>query len=215
MAKKIVLKNGELAKLQKQLGMDSAEEVKKVILAVHGSSYALDEDDKKSDAKDEDDKKAEDEDDEVIVEDSDDDEKKAKDEEKQTQAERDNESEAMRLKDREKREEKDRDRDREEAKDSKGAMDAAEVRNSIMGIFAAGREVEPLVGQIALDGFSSDHAVYEYALKQKGIDTRGINTAGLAALVKAQKSSGMAQDSAPAHAGNVNPSVKSALARFK
>ncbi|UQS93162.1 prohead core protein protease [Acinetobacter phage Brutus] len=170
MAKNVVLKKGSLAKLREQLGMDSAEDLKKVILAVHGS-LALDEDDKK--AEDEDDKKAEDEDDVEIVEDSDDD--------KQTQADKDNESEAMRLKAREKREEKDRDEDK------KQAMDAAEVRGSIMNIFKAGREVEPLVGVIALDGFSSDHEVYAYALKQKGVDTTGINTAGLAALVKAQK----------------------------
>ncbi|QYC51704.1 hypothetical protein [Acinetobacter phage Abp95] len=177
MAKNVVLKKGSLAKLREQLGMDSAEDLKKVILAVHGS-LALDEDDKK--AEDEDDKKAEDEDDVEIVEDSEDD-KKAKDEDKQTQADKDNESEAMRLKAREKREEKDRDEDK------KQAMDAAEVRGSIMNIFKAGREVEPLVGVIALDGFSSDHEVYAYALKQKGVDTTGINTAGLAALVKAQK----------------------------
>ncbi|WVH13543.1 head maturation protease [Acinetobacter phage vB_AbaM_fThrA] len=170
MAKNVVLKKGSLAKLREQLGMDSAEDLKKVILAVHGS-LALDEDDKK--AEDEDDKKAEDEDDVEIVEDSEYD--------KQTQADKDNESEAMRLKAREKREEKDRDEDK------KQAMDAAEVRGSIMNIFKAGREVEPLVGVIALDGFSSDHEVYAYALKQKGVDTTGINTAGLAALVKAQK----------------------------
>lgn len=178
MAKKIKLKDSGLAKLREQLGMDSAEDVKKVIIAVHGSTYALDEDDKKSDAEDEDDdKKAEDEEDVEIVEDE---------EDKQTQADKDNESEAMRLKAREKREEKDRERDKEQAQDM--AMDAAEIRNGIMSIFKAGREVEPLVGQIALDGFSSDHAVYEYALQQKGIETKGINTAGLAALVKVHKS---------------------------
>lgn len=191
MAKKIVMPKGELAKLQKQLGMDSAEDVKKVILAVHGSTkLALDEDDKK--AEDEDDKKtdAEDEEEVEIVEDSEED-KKAKDEDKQTQADKDNESEAMRLKDREKREEKDR------TKDKEMAQDAAEIRGGIMGIFKAGREVEPLVGVIALDGFTSDHDVYAYALKQKGIDTKGINTAGLAALVKAQKTPVVAMDSAP------------------
>lgn len=188
MAKKIVMPKGELAKLQKQLGMDSAEDVKKVILAVHGSTkLALDEDDKK--ACDEEDKKAEDEEVE-IVEDSEED-KKAKDEDKQTQADKDNESEAMRLKEREKREEKDR------TKDKEMAQDAAEIRGGIMGIFKAGREVEPLVGVIALDGFSSDHDVYEFALKQKGIDTKGINTAGLAALVKSHKSPAVAMDSAP------------------
>jgi hypothetical protein len=202
MAKNVVLKKGSLAKLREQLGMDSAEDLKKVILAVHGS-LALDEDDKK--AEDEEDKKAEDEDDVEIVEDSDDD-KKAKDEDKQTQADKDNESEAMRLKAREKREEKDRDEDK------KQAMDAAEVRGSIMNIFKAGREVEPLVGVIALDGFSSDHEVYAYALKQKGVDTTGINTAGLAALVKSQKSPTVAMDSAPK--GKVAESTLNSIKRF-
>ncbi|UYL86074.1 prohead core protein protease [Acinetobacter phage vB_AbaM_BP10] len=178
MAKNVVLKKGSLAKLREQLGMDSAEDLKKVILAVHGS-LALDEDDKK--AEDEDDKKAEDEDDVEIVEDSEDD--------KQTQADKDNESEAMRLKAREKREEKDRDEDKKQAQDSAIAMDEVEKRvmARVNGIHKAAREVEPLVGVIALDGFSSDHEVYAYALKQKGVDTTGINTAGLAALVKSQK----------------------------
>ncbi|AYP69009.1 hypothetical protein [Acinetobacter phage vB_AbaM_IME284] len=203
MAKNVVLKKGSLAKLREQLGMDSAEDLKKVILAVHGS-LALDEDDKK--AEDEDDKKAEDEDDVEIVEDSDDDDKKAKDEDKQTQADKDNESEAMRLKAREKREEKDRDEDK------KQAMDAAEVRGSIMNIFKAGREVEPLVGVIALDGFSSDHEVYAYALKQKGVDTTGINTAGLAALVKSHKTPAVAMDSAPK--GKVAESTLNSIKRF-
>lgn len=202
MAKKIVMKKGGLAKLREQLGMDSAEDIKKNILAVH-EALALDEDDKKSDAEDEDDtKKAEDEEDVEIVEDE---------EDKQTQADKDNESEAMRLKAREKREEKDRERDKEQAQDM--AMDAAEIRNGIMSIFKAGREVEPLVGQIALDGFTSDHAVYEYALKQKGVDTRGINTAGLAALVKAQKTGGIAMDSAP-KAGPASKETNDLLKRF-
>lgn len=202
MAKKIVMKKGGLAKLREQLGMDSAEDIKKTIMAVH-EALALDEDDKKSDAEDEDDdKKAEDEEDVEIVEDE---------EDKQTQADKDNESEAMRLKAREKREEKDRERDKEQAQDM--AMDAAEIRNGIMSIFKAGREVEPLVGQIALDGFTSDHAVYEYALKQKGIETKGINTAGLAALVKAQKTGGIAMDSAP-KAGPASKETNDLLKRF-
>ena len=210
MAKKIVMAKGELAKLQKQLGMDSAEDVKKAILAVHASSkMALDEDDKK--AKDEDDKKSDAEDEEVeIVEDSEDD-KKAKDEDKQTQADKDNESEAMRLKAREEREEKDRNRDKAQAQDM--AMDAAEIRAGIMNIFKAVREVEPLVGVIALDGFSSDHEVYAYALGQKGIETKGINTAGLAALVKSQKSAPIAMDSMPK--GKVSESTINAISRFK
>lgn len=188
MAKKIVMAKGELAKLQKQLGMDSAEDVKKAILAVHASSkMALDEDDKK--AEDEDDKKSDAEDEEVeIVEDSEDD-KKAKDEDKQTQADKDNESEAMRLKEREKREEKDRNRDKAQAQDSALAMDALEksVISRFQGINSALRSVEPLVGVLAMDGFDSEHSVLEYALKQKGIKTDGINTDGLRLAVELQK----------------------------
>ncbi|ARB06821.1 head maturation protease [Acinetobacter phage WCHABP12] len=198
MAKNVVLKKGSLAKLREQLGMDSAEDLKKVILAVHGS-LALDEDDKK--AEDEDDKKAEDEDDVEIVEDSDDD--KAKDEDDGEKA--DKERKAL--------EKTDKD-DREAKKDDKKEMaqDAAEIRGSIMNIFKAGREVEPLVGVIALDGFSSDHEVYAYALKQKGVDTTGINTAGLAALVKSHKSPTVAMDSAPK--GKVAESTLNSIKRF-
>ncbi|WMC00235.1 head maturation protease [Acinetobacter phage Ab31] len=203
----IKLKNGSLAKLQKQLGMDSLEDVKKTIVAVHGS-LALDEDDKKAEDEDEDDKKAEDEDDVEIVEDSEDD--------KQTQADKDNESEAMRLKAREKREEKDRDEDKKQAQDSAIAMDEVEKRvmARVNGIHKAAREVEPLVGVIALDGFSSDHEVYAYALKQKGVDTTGINTAGLAALVKTHKTPAVAMDSAP-KAGKLSETTLKALRGLK
>lgn len=201
----IKLKNGSLVKLQKQLGMDSLEDVKKTIVAVHGS-LALDEDDKK--AEDEDDKKAEDEDDVEIVEDSEDD--------KQTQADKDNESEAMRLKAREKREEKDRDEDKKQAMDAAIAMDEVEKRvmARVNGIHKAAREVEPLVGVIALDGFNSDHEVYAYALKQKGVDTTGINTAGLAALVKTHKTPAVAMDSAP-KAGKLSETTLKALRGLK
>lgn len=212
MTKKISVKNGGLAKLQKQLGMDSAE-LKKVILAVHGSTYALDSDDKDPRGEDEDDKKAEDEDDEQaedeeveIVEDS---EEQAEDE--QTQAEKDNESEAMRLKDREKREEKDRDREK--------AMDSAILvaKQDVMNIFKAVREVEPLVGQIALDGFTSDHDVYAYALKQTGVKVpKGTNTQGLMlavdmAIDKA-KGKTVAMDSKPV--GRVSEQTSNMLKRF-
>lgn len=169
--KKVALKKGALAELKTQLGMDSDEAVKKVILAVHGS-LALDSYDKKAEDEDDEDKKAEDEIEIIEKEDV------AEDEDKQTQADRDNESEAMRLKEREKREEKDRNRDKREA-----AMDADTVRTQIMGLFSAARKVEPLVGELALDGFSSAADVYAYALSKKGVQTKGINEAGLAALV--------------------------------
>ncbi|WP_334109091.1 DUF2213 domain-containing protein [Methylobacillus sp.] len=121
--------------------------------------------------------------------------KPAKDE--QTQAERDNESEALRLKDREERERKDRDADK--------AMDAdtiaATVEARINAKYAARDAVEPLVGRIAMDGFSDAKAIYEYALKQKGIACDGINEAGLKALVAMQRDSKpaatVAMDSAP------------------
>ncbi|ADO14388.1 head maturation protease [Acinetobacter phage AB1] len=212
MAKKIVLKDGGVSKSRdflKSLGMDSAsdEDVKKMLTFAHDiSKLALDEDDKK--AEDEDDKKAEDEDDVEIVEDSDDD--------KQTQADKDNESEAMRLKAREKREEKDRDEDKKQAQDSAIAMDEVEKRvmARVNGIHKAAREVEPLVGVIALDGFNSDHEVYAYALKQKGVDTTGINTAGLAALVKTHKTPAVAMDSAP-KAGKLSETTLKALRGLK
>lgn len=118
----------------------------------------------------------------------------AKDE--QTQAERDNESEALRLKDREKRERKDRDEDK--------AMDAdtiaATVEARINAKYAARDAVEPLVGRIAMDGFSDAKAIYEYALKQKGIACDGINEAGLKALVAMQRDSKAAVTVAMDHA---------------
>lgn len=120
--------------------------------------------------------------------------KPAKDE--QTQAERDNESEAMRLKDREKRERKDRDEDK--------AMDAdtiaATVEARINAKYAARDAVEPIVGRIAMDGFSDAKAIYEYALKQKGIACDGINEAGLKALVAMQRDSNPAATVAMDHA---------------
>lgn len=212
MAKKIVLPKGELAKLQKQLGMDSAEVVKKVILAVHGSTkLALDEDDKK--AEDEKDEKTEDEEDVEIVEDSEDD--KAKDEDKQTQADKDNESEAMRLKAREKREEKDRDADKKQAQDFAIVMDEVvkTAKAEMMAVFKAIKGVEPIVGVLAMDAFDTAHGFYEYAAKEAGHNTKGVNTAGLAALVASHKSTSIAMDSAPK--GKVSESTINAISRFK
>lgn len=208
MTKKIVLKKGAIAKLQKQLGMDSAEEVKKHILAVH-ASLALDSDDKKAEDED-DDKKAEDEEEVEISED----EKDEKAEDEQTQADKDNESEAMRLKEREKREENDRTRDKEQAQDSKMAMDSAikTAKQDMMAIFKAVKDVEPIVGVMAMDSFDSAHGFYEYAVKQTGQDTKGINTAGLAALVATHQKSPIAMDSKPQ--GKVSEATSKALSRF-
>jgi hypothetical protein len=200
MAKKIVLKNGSLAKLQQQLGMDSAE-LKKTIVAVH-KALALDEKEEK--AEDEDDEKSE------KAEDEDEDEKDEK------QAEDDDSDVVEDEEDDDKKEAEDED-DEEDKKDDKKkgtAMDAASLRQGVMSIFKAGREVEPLVGVIALDGFTSDRDVYAYALKQKGVDTKGINTAGLAALVKAQKAGNLAMDTAQKPSGNVSDEVRGSLSRF-
>lgn len=127
--------------------------------------------------------------------------KPAKDE--QTQAERDNESEALRLKDREERKKlEETDRDDREAKAMDADTIAATVESRINAKYAARDAVEPLVGRIAMDGFSDAKAIYEYALKQKGIACDGINEAGLKALVAMQRDSkpaaSVAMDSAPA-----------------
>ena len=159
MAKKIALKKGALAKLQAQLGMDSAEELKKVIGAVHGA-LALDSDEE------EEEEKAEDEIDiiekEATAEDEAEEDEKAKDEDDEEKAEDSN-------------------------MEPRGAHDAAliaqDARTQVMGIFTAAKKVAPLVGEIALDGFSSASDVYAYALKAKGVQTKGINEAGLSALV--------------------------------
>ena len=170
MSKKIALKKGAIAKLQAELGMDSAEAVKKHILAVH-SALALDEDDKEEKAEDEIDiiekeDTAEDEDkDDDKAEDEDDEPKKAEDEDM-------------------------------DVRGAKVAQDAA--IGAVMGIFTAANKVKPLVGEIALDGFKSASDVYAYALKAKGVQTKGINEAGLSALVDQQVKGGrnVAMDSA-------------------
>lgn len=183
MAKNVVLKKGSLAKLREQLGMDSAEDLKKVILAVHGS-LALDEDDKK--AEDEDDKKAEDEDDVIEAEDEDD---------KQTQADKDNESEAMRLKAREKREEKDRERDKEQAQDS--AMIEQRAVERVTALFEAKDIVKPIVGEIACD---SAEDAYKTALNQLGVDTKGVHPSAYKSMVQfatSKQKQQIGMDSAP------------------
>ena len=84
-----------------------------------------------------------------------------------------------------------------------------------MGIFTAARKVEPIVGTLALDGFASARDVYAYALKQKGVETKGINEAGLSAMVDMHVAGGtrtIAQDSAPVAASKETSAL---LARFK
>lgn len=187
MAKKIKVEKGGVDTIRKALGMDSMsdDDVKEVILAVHKSSkLALDEDDKKPEDED-DDKQAEDEEDEDLdlAEDEDDESKeKAEDEE-------------------------------ESEKKKDVAMDAATIEqravDRVTKLYAARDAVQPLVGVIDVQGFAFDHDVYAYALKQKGVDTKGINTAGLEALVKAHKSASIAMDSAPS-----NPTASKGLKAF-
>ncbi len=200
MSNKIAVKKGGIAEVEKQakaiLGLDAlpAELTSKLIIAVAGQ-LAHDEDKEEEKAEDEDDEKKTDAEDEEVIE-------VAEDEDEQTQADKDNESEAMRLKAREKREEKDRDEDK------KQAMDAAMIESNAVlkmkGIFSALKDVEPLVGELAMDGFDSEHDVYAYAVKQKGENTAGVNTAGLKLAVKHLKagsqSKQIAQDSAYASA---------------
>uniref|UniRef100_UPI0011234047 DUF2213 domain-containing protein n=1 Tax=Providencia stuartii TaxID=588 RepID=UPI0011234047 len=81
--------------------------------------------------------------------------------------------------------------DNEEA--NKKAMDSALAATKdatikqMTAMFGALRDVEPLVGVIAMDGFTSADDVYAYALKQKGIACDGVNGAGLAHMVKMAK----------------------------
>ena len=168
MAKKIALRQGALAKLQAELGMDSADELKKTIVAV-ADALALDSDDKEEE-------KAEDEIEIIEKEDT------AEDEDDGPKAEKER-------KELEKTDKDDRDAKKAEDEDMepRGAHDAAliaqDARTQVMGIFTAAKKVAPLVGEIALDGFSSASDVYAYALKAKGVQTKGINEAGLSALV--------------------------------
>lgn len=71
------------------------------------------------------------------------------------------------------------------------AMDAdaiaADVAARIDAKYAARDAVEPLVGRIAMDGFTDAKSIYTYALKQRGVACDGINEAGLKALVAMQR----------------------------
>lgn len=96
--------------------------------------------------------------------------------------------------------------DKKEEKAKGTAMDADSIAlavgKRIDDKYAARDAVEPLVGRIAMDGFTDATSIYAYALKQKGIACDGINEAGLKALVAMQRDSKpeqrqVAQDSAP------------------
>ncbi|WP_082956864.1 DUF2213 domain-containing protein [Morganella psychrotolerans] len=77
--------------------------------------------------------------------------------------------------------------------ESKKAMDAAmtttknDTIKQMTAMFGAVRDVEPLVGVVAMDGFTSADDVYTYALKQKGIACDGVTGVGLASMVKMAK----------------------------
>ena len=180
MSKKIALKKGSLSKLQEQLGMDSAEELKKTIIAVVGQ-LAHDEDKEEKEAEDEDDEKKSDAEDEEVIEVAED-----EDDDKKSDAE----------------DEDDKDDKKEQAMDA--AMIESNAVAKMKGIFSALKDVEPLVGELAMDGFDSEHDVYVYAVKHKGENTTGVNTAGLKLAVKHLKagsqSKQIAQDSAYASA---------------
>lgn len=81
----------------------------------------------------------------------------------------------------------------EDDKDTKKAMDAAlsatknDTIKQMTAMFSAARDVEPLIGVIAMDGFTSADDVYKYALKQKGIACDGVTGVGLASMVKMAK----------------------------
>ena len=174
MSKKIALKKGSLSKLQEQLGMDSAEELKKTIIAVVGQ-LAHDEDkedDKK--AEDEDDEKKTDAEDEEVIEVAED-----EDDDKKSDAE-----------------------DEDDKDDKKQAMDAATIEQNavakVTALFEAREKVKPLVGQIACD---SAEEVYKTALAKSGVSTQGIHPSAYGAMVDLvlqgkQNTPHIAQDSA-------------------
>ena len=190
MSKKIALKKGSLSKLQEQLGMDSAEELKKTIIAVVGQ-LAHDEDKEEKKAEDEDDEKNTDAEDEEVIEVAEDEEDNKKSDAEDEEDNKKSDAE-----------------DEDDKDDKKQAMDAAMIESNAVakmkGIFSALKDVEPLVGELAMDGFDSEHDVYVYAVKQKGESVQGVNTAGLKLAVKHLKagtqSKQIAQDSAYATA---------------
>ena len=155
MSKKIALKKGSLSKLQEQLGMDSAEELKKTIIAVVGQ-LAHDEDKEEKEAEDEDDKKTDAEDEEVI--------EVAEDEEDDKKSDAEDED------------------DKDDKKEQ--AMDAAMIESNavakVTALFEAREKVKPIVGQIACD---SAEEVYKTALDKSGVSTKGVHPSAYGAMV--------------------------------
>lgn len=98
---------------------------------------------------------------------------------------------------------------KEEARKTAADADsiAAAVGAKLEAKYNARDAVEPLVGRIAMDGFSDAASIYAYALKKKGIACDGVNEAGLKALVSMQSAQKpetrqVAQDSAPSEHTN-------------
>ena len=177
MSKKIALKKGSLSKLQEQLGMDSAEELKKTIIAVVGQ-LAHDEDKEEKEAEDEDDEKKSDAEDEEVIEVAED-----EDDDKKSDAE-----------------------DEDDKDDKKQAMDAAMIESNavakVTALFEAREKVKPIVGQIACD---SAEEVYKTALAKSGVSTKGVHPSAYGAMVDLvlqgkQNTPNIAQDSAYASA---------------
>ncbi|MEQ5030375.1 DUF2213 domain-containing protein [Morganella morganii] len=176
------LKKGALpevaAQIKKALGMDAdipENQLHAILTAVKLGMDVSPED--LEGAKDEEEKKAE----EAA--------KKAQDEEEAKKKASDEEEAEKKAKDEEAAKKQASDNEEE----SKKAMDAAlsatkdDTIKQMTAMFSAVRDVEPLVGVIAMDGFTSADDVYKYALKQKGIACDGVTGVGLASMVKMAK----------------------------
>lgn len=161
------LKNGALSQIadavKTSLGMDSdipAEALGKITKAVLDN--ALPDDPKGKDEEPEKDGKAEDE--EEVQEST----QKAQDEEEES-----------------KDPPKAKDEESESKEKDKPAMDAdtirAEVAAQLNALWQARKEVEPLVGMVAMD---SAEAVYAYALQQKGVSTKGVHPSAYKSMVQ-------------------------------
>lgn len=161
------LKNGALSQIadavKTSLGMDSdipAEALGKITKAVLDN--ALPDDPKGKDEAPEKDGKAEDE--EEVQEST----QKAQDEEEES-----------------KDPPKAKDEESESKEKDKPAMDAdtirAEVAAQLNALWQARKEVEPLVGMVAMD---SAEAVYAYALQQKGVSTKGVHPSAYKSMVQ-------------------------------
>lgn len=185
MTKKVALKQGALAKLQTQLGMDSAE-TKKTILAVH-AALALDSDDEDKKAEDEDEEKAEDE---IEIT-----EKEEAEDEDEEQAE----------------DEADEEDDKKPAMDA--ALIESNAVARVTALFEAREKVKPIVGTIACDSAEDVYktALKHAGVQTKGVHPSAFGA--LVDLVLKGQSTKVAMDSAPV--GRPSNETQTLLARFK